>query len=60
MISGHQRGIEVGSDSTGYFRGCGVPPHTAIQARVGFGQHEGRPVELRVEPGELHGVTLTK
>jgi hypothetical protein len=60
MISGHKRRLEVGSDSTGYFRGCGVPARTTIQVRVTSGVREGPPVELRVERGEVLGVTLTR
>ncbi|MBI4503375.1 MAG: carboxypeptidase regulatory-like domain-containing protein [Gemmatimonadetes bacterium] len=60
QITGHRLGMEVGSDSTGYFRACGVPANLKLEARVLVGEGEGRPVETRVAPGELKELNLVR
>jgi hypothetical protein len=60
QISGRRFTVEVGSDSTGYFRRCGVPARglIVVQAVV-----QGRPgpasEPFQVQPGEIKEVDLT-
>ena len=60
IVSGHRMGIEVGSDSLGYFRACGLPPGVPIQARIMTEKGQRVPKELRVAKGELHELNLKK
>jgi hypothetical protein len=59
FVSGKKLGMEVGSDSTGYFRACGVPANTPMQATVIYRDKEGQPSEdFKVIPREIAELKL--
>ena len=59
FVSGKKLGMEVGSDSTGYFRACGVPVGTPIEALVITRGEEGKASEpFKVNPGEIAELRL--
>ena len=60
-ISARRLGVEVGTDSTGYFRACGLPVSQGIEALVfRKGVQAGPPVEIRVGARQIHGLDLVR
>jgi hypothetical protein len=58
-VSGKTLGMEVGSDSTGYFRACGLPVGRPMQAAVISRGEEGKPSpEFKVNPEEIAELRL--
>jgi hypothetical protein len=53
VVQGSRVGVEVGSDTAGYFRACGIPAPRTIEARIVIGDHEGPLHELKLNPGEV-------
>ncbi len=51
---------EAGSDSTGYFRGCGFPFALPITARVMNVDREGPPVVFKLSPDTLQEVVVLR
>jgi hypothetical protein len=59
-MTSRQMGTEVGSDSVGYFRACGLPAGVPIEARVMGADYKGPVTALKLEPGEVRELNLKK